>query len=130
MSIEPGLLALLNSDSTLSGLLSGRIFPVILPETPTYPSLTYRTISAVPTYDLSGSVIGEKTRIEFTAWSAAFADCKAVHDAIRGILDCFNGPTTGGSFIVVRDGSAVDGFDADRRAYTSSVDYRSMNPLL
>jgi hypothetical protein len=130
MSIAPGLIAILSSDPTVTAAIAGRIYPVILPETPTYPALTYRILSNVPTYDLTGAVIGERTRIEFTAWSTVYGDCQNVHDAIRSVLDGFNGATTGGGFVVVRDGGAVDDFDVDRRAYTSSVDYRMTHPLL
>jgi hypothetical protein len=124
--IESGLISLLNADATMSGLIAGRIYPLVLPETPTYPALTYRTISSVPTLDLNGNVIESKTRIEFTAWSTVYSDCKTIQKAIRNVLDSYSGTLPDGTIVQFtwRDGSAVDAFDDVRRAYNSSLDYR------
>jgi hypothetical protein len=124
--IESGLTSLINADATTTSLIAGRIYPLVLPETPTYPALTYRTISSLPTYDLNGDVVETKTRIEFTSWSTSYGDCKTVNEAIRAVLESYKGTLSNGAVVSFtwRDGSAVDAFDDVRRAYNSSVDYR------
>jgi hypothetical protein len=124
--IETGLISRLNANSTFNGLLAGRIYPLRLPENPVYPACTYRVVSAVPAYNMDGTVMSVTTRIEFSAWSLTFADCRSVQDAIRIALDRFTGilPSDVAVQFIWRDGSAVDGFDTEARAYSASVDYR------
>ncbi|MFC6644141.1 DUF3168 domain-containing protein [Granulicella cerasi] len=124
--LNSGLVSLLNSDEALTSLISGRIYPVLLPESPTYPATTYRTLSAIPTYQFAGSAGMVTTRIEFTAWATDYGTCKAIIEAIRNVLDGFTGALGDGTNVsaCLRAGVMTDAFNSDARLYGVSVDYK------
>ncbi|MDE1161925.1 MAG: DUF3168 domain-containing protein [Acidobacteriaceae bacterium] len=124
--IEASIVDLLNTDTTLTSIIAGRIYPVLLPEPPTLPAITLRTLSAVPTYELTGALGMVVTRIEFTSWANDYATCKTIASAIRNVLDLFTGILNDGTTVsaCLRAGVTVDAFNADARLYGVSVDYK------
>lgn len=130
MSVEAGLCQLLIGTPSIVGAIPGGIFPVILPESTKTTSATYRVISSVPTYTLGAEPM-TTTRIEYTAWASTYALAKAATDAIRTTLDRYSGtlPNNVNVALCWRAGAEVDDFDADRRMYTSSIDFRLTHSL-
>jgi hypothetical protein len=131
--IEAGLYQLLASTPDVNTATSG-IYPVILPESVVFPesssatsvtALTYRALSSVPTYTLDGTPM-ITTRVEYTAWSSTYATAKTASEAIRSTLDRYTGTLPNGIAVALcwRTGVAVDSYDTERRAYTSSLDFR------
>lgn len=123
--LNAGLTALLNADTTLTSLVAGRIYPVLLPESPTYPAITYRTVSSLPAYTLT-NVIYVQTRVEFCAWASTYAETQSILDALRVVLDRYTGTLPYGTDVrlCIRAGRVIDSFEPDSRMYTSSIDFK------
>ena len=91
MTVESGLVAFL---AAKTDLVSARIYPQILPETCTFPALTYQLISAIPDYDLTGPSDLTQARIQITIWgrsAAAYLDVKTLAAKVKGYLSGYSG---------------------------------------
>lgn len=109
--IEAGLQQRLAADPTVAGLVSTRIYPVLWPDKPVFPLITYQRISTVTQSVLSGSLSMTTVRMQFDAWSnISYSDVKAIAAALNASLESFQG--------ILPDGTAVDNIVLD-----SSTDY-------
>ncbi len=84
--LETGLVALLKSDSAVASLCGTRIFPLLLPDSPILPSVTYQTISSVSQYTNDGATGFTINRIQVDVWAASYMVVKTLSDAIREVL--------------------------------------------
>lgn len=91
MTIETLLRARLVADNTVSGLVSTRIYPVILPQKPTLPAITFSKVSGVRMHNLSGTAGRAVARISFNCWATTYLGAQAVAAAVRASLDGFAG---------------------------------------
>jgi hypothetical protein len=125
MSVESGLYQLLATNVTVTAAAPGGIYPVILPEVVTKTSVTYRTLSALPSYTLTGSP-ATTIRIEYTAFAATYLLAKAATDAIRSALDQYTGKLPNDVYVALCwcAGATVDDFESSARLYSSSIDFR------
>lgn len=97
--IEQGLTALVTADPGVSALIGTCFYPVILPETPTYPCMSYQVVSASSEYNL-GATAERWKRIQFDAYGQAYSDCKAIVAALDTVLDGYTGTLPDGTQIL------------------------------
>jgi hypothetical protein len=103
--LETGLVALLKSDSTVASLCSTRIYPMLLPESPVLPSVTFQTISSVSQYTNDGHTGFTKTRLQIDVWGSTYLAVKTLSEAIRKVLEDYTG--------VLSDGTSVHNISRD-----------------
>jgi hypothetical protein len=122
--LEVDLTSRLLADTTVSSLISTRLYAVVLPESIEGTCISYRTISDVPNYTLQGQRIGSKTRVEYNAWSLRYLDAKSLSAAIQSSLEGFSGllGSTDVQFIEA-GGVNTDGYDQDSRLYRVQQDF-------
>ena len=121
--IEAGLVTLLLADTTLSGLISNRLYPVLLPEPTTYPCLSYQVITASSYFSFDRREIAT-TRIQFDAWGNSYADCKNVLLALDHVLNAYSGTLADGTKILIAVSlQELDGFESDSRVFRSIAEY-------
>lgn len=94
MTVETEIRARLAADGTVSGLVGTRIYPLRLPQAPTYPAISYRRVSGVRLHDLDGTSGRGMPRIEIDSWADTYVGVQALAAAIRQSLDGFNGTLT------------------------------------
>ena len=122
--MEAGLISLLVANNGVHALVGGRIYPLLLPETPTLPAVTYQVISTVPVYSLDGAAGAQKVRIEFNAWANTYGECKQVSAAIRTTLESYRGALTDSTFVAtVAVVNSTDYYDDTARLYRVQTDY-------
>lgn len=112
-----GLVALLKSDDALSALIEGRISPVLLREGICLPALTYHIVggSSSPTLNTSGM---QRVRIEFDAFGRSYLEAANVREALRILLNGYQGPLSNGMYLQnVEFVQAVDFYDSDPRQF-------------
>lgn len=85
--LETALASLLGAHAGLSALVSSRIYPVKLPQDPTYPAVTYARIG----YDSEEVIDGTSTglnhpRMEINSWGTKYSDALAVNAQVRAAL--------------------------------------------
>ena len=90
MTLEEALYAYLSIEPGLAALISDRIYPVALPQTPTLPAVTYMRVSAPTLQDFSGT-IKRLARMQFDAWSTSYDEAHQVNDALIAALDNYSG---------------------------------------
>jgi hypothetical protein len=95
---DEGLVSLLRSDATLSGLVSNRIMPVLLDEGSALPALTFQVVGGRndPTFEGSGM---QWLRYQFDAHAKRKSEADAVRRALRDVLDGYTGTMTDGTYV-------------------------------
>jgi len=72
MSIETGLRTHLLADGPVAALIGTRMYPLILPQNPTYPCLTYEIVSDIPHRALAGDSDRERVRVRIHCWASTY----------------------------------------------------------
>lgn len=91
MNILQALRAHLAAQASVTARVGSRIYPLILPQDPTYPAITYSPIGTrrAPTFDGAPSLIGSE--IEIDAWGQTLADAETLGGILEGLLENFCG---------------------------------------
>ncbi|MGB0889859.1 MAG: DUF3168 domain-containing protein [Solirubrobacterales bacterium] len=110
---------------------ASRIYPLKLPQNPTFPAITYRVISDVPEYDLEGEAGLSHARIQIDCYGASSSGedpydvARALGLEVRAALSAYQGTVDGVEFqtsFVVGGPRTVY---ADRlEQYFESIDFR------
>ena len=125
MNVEASVLAILKASPALSGLVSGRIYALILPETPILPAVTYQRISEVPDSTLDGPGTFTEVRLQLDCWSStSHAEACAIADAIASALNGYTGTSLGVTFWNVMRDNSKDFYEPLPKCYRRSVDYK------
>lgn len=123
-TLEEGIYSHLTAESTITDIVSTRIYPRQLPQNPTYPALTYRRVSTrTQHYHNAGDSL-PFPRYQFSCYAATYAGTKSLANALRAILDGFKG-TFGGSLTVgfILWENEIDGFDNVAEAPVTHTDF-------
>ena len=103
MSIETGIVAHLQADGTVSGLVGTRIYPLQIPQEASLPAIAYQRISGRATYTQGGDSGPEWARIQLTCHGATYSAVKALAAAVRAALSGATGAmddvTVQGTFV-------------------------------
>lgn len=121
--IEKALFSRLDNDSAVSALVSSRIYPRKIPQSPTYPLISYsvQTLDQ-PTAMGSDPAMATKT-FQVDCYSQSYSQCKDLSDKVRQSLQRWRGTEAGvtiqGSFLE----SEIDFFEDEVEAYRVSMDF-------
>lgn len=115
--IEQDVYARLTADPAVSALVDTRVYPSILPQTPTLPAVSYARISAIPTYSLAGRSSLRHATIEINAWAMTYAEVKALAEAIEDAMDA-----DGSAFKAVQI-TDQDLYESDIKIYRVLAEY-------
>jgi hypothetical protein len=122
--LEPGLVALLNSDSTVSSLCSARIYPLLLPDSPVLPSVTYQTISSVSQYSNDGATGFTINRIQIDVWGSGYLSVKTLSEAIRSVLEDYTGVLSDGTQVLnIMRANVTDLYENQAYLYRVQTDW-------
>jgi len=123
MSTISGLVRnMLANDAGVTALVSTRIYPVVLPQTPTYPALVYQRISGPPR---SGSSTFRQSRYQVDCWAngaTGYGDATALAAAVVAAAEDY---TAGAQLPAIRGtytANLLDDYDPDIEAYRVIVD--------
>lgn len=101
-----------------------RIYPLILPQSPTYPAITYQSISNIGHHDIPF----DYPRIQITAWSPSLLEAKQLAEEVQAALQRYKGVADGYNIKqIVKMDSPGDLYDRDADEYGLyyvPVDYR------
>jgi hypothetical protein len=122
--LEVGLYAHLTGDAGVSALVAGRVYPLLLPQSPTLPALVYQRISTNPlgaTHD--GANHMTRVRMQIRCHGATLLAAKQVADAVRGALDGFAGTMGDVTVQSCLRADESDDDEPDVEAYSVRADY-------
>ena len=127
MSLETGIKSALTADGTVNGLVSGRIYPEIMPDDVTYPAISYQRISTVRTQFLTGVDDFTQVRVQIDCWDSSYSGVKALASAVKGAIDgvrALGSTTVHHCFLdSMVDLSQIDGDREDRRVSMDFIIY-------
>ena len=124
--MEAGIQQLVTASEAVSALIGARMYPLILPESPVFPAVTYQVISSIEEMTLNGPLGIFTARVQVEAWSGSYGETKAVMAAIRAVLDGFTGALPDGTAVAnlwLAD-SPADSFAPEPRLYSTRQDFK------
>jgi len=98
--------------------VSGRIYPVKLPQNPTYPALTYQVITGPRDYTQDGPDGATRFRVQIDIRDTTYTGCRTVRDALVGGVSGLNHEPFGSPAVEVL-GCFID---SERDFYESALD--------
>ena len=72
--------------STLTGLVSGRVYPMTAPDSPVAPFIIYQNITNSPENTLSDGIPINNTRMQIDAYAKTYADVKILAASIQSTM--------------------------------------------
>ena len=122
--MESGLYSYLISNAGVIAVLGDRLYPVVVPESPTFPVAAFSVLSKVPVYTADGNSGFINYRVQFDTYGNTYADAKAVQFAITTAIDSYTGTLPDGTVVGnVMQVSARDLYDSDARVYRTLSDF-------
>lgn len=71
-----------------------RVYPLYLPQAPTYPAISYFQVSCTPTLTMRG-IAFQRIRMQTDCWAETYADAQTLAQEVRSQLSWWSG-TAGG----------------------------------
>jgi len=131
VNLEESLYAYLKAYAGLSALVGSRIYPLILPQPPTLPAVTYFKVSLVNKRTLaSPSNVLKQVRVQFSCWADTYSEAKSVAAQVKLALQDFRGEMGGAGGVQVLDGNIIneqDLYETDTGIYHVPVDVLIMH---
>jgi hypothetical protein len=91
MTIESAFYSYLTSKPAITALVSTRIYPLLAPDTPTYPFITYTVFGEGHDHDFSGATGLVDLTMQCDVWAKTVIDRSDITEALRNALDGFTG---------------------------------------
>lgn len=128
ISIEEGIVYQLKNHAGLNALISGRVYPLRLPQSATLPAVTYQRVSTPRelTHDQASGGLA-MPRFQFTVIAENFDTAKGIVAQLRAALNGFKGTFgSGGSTVSVYaslSDNEVDQYDPVSGQWWTFADY-------
>lgn len=133
MSLLSDIRAMILSESSVSTVISDRLYPLRLPQDPILPSVTFQKISNVEDTNLDGPMVFGMHRIQFDCYALTYLGVELLSKAIKRTLHGFSGdiggsPPTGRISGVFHDGERDMPYEPginepDLKLFRRSADY-------
>ncbi len=105
--MEAELVAVLKRDPPV---LDGRLHPVVLPQKPTLPALTYQRVATAPVRSLSGTSDRASVVLQIDIWARSYPAAKQAADAVTERLQNSRGGDANAP-VIFRHAGEQDGFE-------------------
>lgn len=87
MSVESDLYTLLKDDAAVAALVSNRIFPLLMPQNPAFPAITYHRVSGPRVHSHGGPSGLASPRFQVSCWAKSYAAVRDLAEKVRLALD-------------------------------------------
>ena len=123
MAIQDGIYAFLIADAGVSAIVGTRVYPILMPQNPTFELITYQKISGVRGKQLSGTTGYARPVIQIDCWAESFLTAQTLADAVRSAVDGYSGLM--GSDVVDRAQimNEMDLYENETQIFRVSQDY-------
>ena len=127
--IETALRAILTGDAPVAALVAARVYPVYLPQAPTYPAVTYQLITGQSHYALGAPSHLAELRVQLDCWAGSYAEVQTLRSAVITALGGYRGTIEGvevhGAFrIAERDEFEETLAGVAQRVWRKSLDFQ------
>jgi len=114
--VETEIYSLLTGNATITRKLNKRVYPVVMPQDPVLPAITYQRISGEKINILGGYSGLENPHIVINVWSQKYEEAKAIAEDVHSAM---NGASAFKSWLI----NDLDGYDPDISLFVVSMDY-------
>lgn len=111
MTLEEQVVSLL----TVIPSIAGRVYPMLLPQSPTLPAVTYSRVSTTHMYAHEGNVGLAHQRLQFSCWARTHKEAAEVSLVVRQSLE---GRVVGVGFA----DNEIDFYEPDTKLYHRALD--------
>lgn len=122
-----GFRAYLISQATVQSVVAGRIYPLRLPQNPTFPAVTYTNIMSERPETMTGGTGLVRSRLQVDSWGQTKEAAEDLAARIRKVLQGFRGAFGSGATLVnvqaVHYVSDFEMYDPDVNNYRVIKDY-------
>lgn len=119
MSISELVYAALSNDAGVSALVSTRVYPVILPQRPTLPAISYQRISNSVK---DGTSDIRQSRWQVDGWAQTYAGITALSAAIKTAMDAYHDTDQSPMIKWTDIVNELDDYDPETDLYRVSLD--------
>lgn len=95
MNIAPAVFDLLRNDSTIAGIVQGRIYPDQVPQNVPYPAIVHYKEDVERTAIKNAPTINYKVRYKVEVYSEKYGDGEVLAQAIEDVLADYSGTVKG-----------------------------------
>lgn len=99
-TIEKAIYSILANDPDVEGLVSTRVYPLIVPQGASMPAITYEQNSGPREHTMTGPIGMVPAMFVINCWSSTYAQSRTLADYVRIALDGYAG-TVGSQKIYV-----------------------------
>lgn len=121
MMLEQAIYSYISTYPGLIALVGSRIYPLVMPQNPTYPTVVYSRVSRVYEKDLSGTAWNQ-SRMQFSVYATKYSDAKAVAEQIRAAFRDYKGEINGINIMLADVTNEIDLYEPDTALYHVLVD--------
>lgn len=119
MSIATILKAALAADTAINALVSGRIYPVQLPQSVTYPAISYQRISSTGT---NGNTAMRESRYQISCWAETYLGGLTLAAAVKALAEGYTNTASTPGIKMTQIVNELDDYDDSARVYRVIVD--------
>lgn len=85
--METEIYTVLKDNATVNALVNTRIYPVVMPQDPIMPAITYYETGNNPVNTLTGKTGLENPQIAINCWATAYDTADRIAKAVHGAMD-------------------------------------------
>jgi len=119
MTIATLLRAALTGDTAVAAIVSTRIYPVKLPQTPTYEAISYARVSNT---ERNGSTALRETRFQINCWADTYIKAGALAAAVKTALEGYTNTSQTPGIKMALVVNELDDYDDEVKVYREIVD--------
>lgn len=119
MSIATILKAALAADTAVAAIVSTRIYPLQLPQSPTYPAITYQRISNTGT---NGNTALRESRWQISCWAQTYLGALALSAAVKALLEEYTNTVSTPGIKMALVVNELDDYDDTVKVYRVIID--------
>lgn len=86
MPLESKVYSALVATTRITDTVGTRIYPLILPQEPTLPAITYQRITGEKQNHLEGYANLEQVRLQIDIWGTTLTGCKTMSTVVHSVL--------------------------------------------
>lgn len=90
---------ILTANTAVQAVISGRLYPLRVPETGSFPCVQYQQISTVPVNQKSGPAACDFARVQVNCYATLPKGANDLADLVRAALEAYSGTTTNGHYV-------------------------------
>ena len=121
--VTQALYTQLSGTAGLTALVSTRIYPDLMPQSPTLPAVVYQMISNVREERHGGQTGDARPRFQITCWASTALAAAAVATQVRLAVMAMSGTVAAVVIVGVWNAGENRGYEPDTLRYYAAIDF-------